>query len=432
MDPTLFELAPQEFEGVITELGLPQSEADQLRRQYRRQNSMFAGLYGLLDSVAGRDAEQGRVRADVLPMTRPEGMTGIEALLSGNAELAIPGGLLGGAEAAAMGIDAPAAAYQGMIPAENMVGEALGTGGMAMTGGMLPNAGRLMEFDPTTVSIFGGRNARTADLSALRRAERMQARGATGEEIWQDTGWFQGADGQWRFEINDTGSQMRPAAMQFAGDYIPLRDAFSHLEMQRAYPEMFSLTGNPYRFTELPAGTPEADFRGSFDRDTGDIKVSTVSSPSMNEARSVTLHELQHAIQRAEGFTPGASFGTASDILLRERRMAADALERQMERRQRELGLEGYLPQTNDPELRQLQDDYMFATQRAISEQEIYDLYRRAYGEAEARLVQSRMDMTPQQRRENYPPAMMALDVPENQQLLQLEDYLAQYGLLNQ
>jgi hypothetical protein len=135
MDPTLFELAPQEFEGVIAELGLPQSEADQLRRQYRRQNSMFAGLYGLLDSVAGQDAEQGRVRADMLPMTRPEGMTGIEALLSGNAELAIPGGLLGGAEAAVMGIDAPAAAYQGMIPAEDMAGEALGTAGMAMTGG---------------------------------------------------------------------------------------------------------------------------------------------------------------------------------------------------------------------------------------------------------------------------------------------------------
>jgi hypothetical protein len=139
MDPTLFELAPQEFEGVIAELGLPQSEADQLRRQYRRQNSMFAGLYGLLDSVAGRDAEQGRVRADVLPMTRPEGMTGIEALLSGNAELAIPGylrdSLLGSVEAAAMGIDAPAAAYQGMIPAEDMAGEALGTAGMAMTGG---------------------------------------------------------------------------------------------------------------------------------------------------------------------------------------------------------------------------------------------------------------------------------------------------------
>jgi hypothetical protein len=177
MDPTLFELAPQEFEGVIAELGLPQSEADQLRRQYRRQNSMFAGLYGLLDSVAGRDAEQGRVRADVLPMTRPEGMTGIEALLSGNAELAIPGGLLGGAEAAVMGIDAPAAAYQGMIPAEDMAGEALGTAGMAMTGGGA--AAR-----PTGSVGMGGRVVAASESRAQRIARML--REGRGDEITDD------------------------------------------------------------------------------------------------------------------------------------------------------------------------------------------------------------------------------------------------------
>ena len=167
MEPTLFELTPQEFEGVIAELGLPQSEADQLRRQYRRQNSMFAGLYGLLDSVAGQDAEQGRVRADMLPMTRPEGMTGIEALLSGNAELAIPGGLLGGAEAAVMGIDAPAAAYQGMIPAEDMAGEALGTAGMAMAGGGAAAA------RPAGSVGMGGRVAPTLQDAYAARAEQM-------------------------------------------------------------------------------------------------------------------------------------------------------------------------------------------------------------------------------------------------------------------
>ena len=181
MDPTLFELAPQEFEGVIAELGLPQSEADQLRRQYRRQNSMFAGLYGLLDSVAGRDAEQGRVRADVLPMTRPEGMTGIEALLSGNAELAIPGylrdSLLGSVEAAAMGIDAPAAAYQGMIPAEDMAGEALGTAGMAMTGG-----GAVAR--PAGSVGMGGRVVAASESRAQRIARML--REGRGDEITDD------------------------------------------------------------------------------------------------------------------------------------------------------------------------------------------------------------------------------------------------------
>lgn len=136
MEPqSIFDLSAQEFEGAIAELGLPQSEADQLRRQYRRQNSPFSGLYGLLDRVRGQDAEQGRVRADVLPMTRPEGMTGMEALLAGEAQLALPGGLLGAAEGAAMGIDAPGSAYQGMIPLEDMAGEGLGTAGMAMLGG---------------------------------------------------------------------------------------------------------------------------------------------------------------------------------------------------------------------------------------------------------------------------------------------------------
>ena len=319
--------------------------------------------------------------------------------------------------------------------AENIGGLMAGSGtpmDAVEAAGYAMGIGGLLEAPTGALRVFAGRNARTADLSALNRAERMQERGASGEEIWRDTGWFQGADGQWRFEINDAGSRMRPAASQFSGDYIPLRDAFSHLDMQRAYPEMFSLTGNAYRFTELPAGTPERGFTGSFNRDSGDINVSTPSSADMNEARSVTLHELQHAAQMAEGFAPGTSFGSASGILLQERRAAADALERQMERRQAELGLEGYLPETNDPELRQLQDDYMFATQRAISDDEVYDLYRRAYGEAEARLVQDRMDMTAQQRRESYPPAMMALDVPENQQLLRLEDYLSQYGLLSQ
>jgi len=164
MEPqSIFDLSAQEFEGAIAELGLPQSEADQLRREYRRQHSPFSGLYGLLDRVRGQDAEQGRVRADVLPMTRPEGMTGMEALLAGEAQLALPGGLLGAAEGAAMGIDAPGSAYQGMIPLEDMAGEALGTAGMAMLGGMAPNVGRLADFDPTTVSMAAARDGFVPD-----------------------------------------------------------------------------------------------------------------------------------------------------------------------------------------------------------------------------------------------------------------------------
>jgi hypothetical protein len=53
----------------------------------------------------------------------------------------------------------------------------------------------------TELGIFGGRMAKTADLNALARAERMAAENAPRESVWNETGWFQGPDQKWRFEI---------------------------------------------------------------------------------------------------------------------------------------------------------------------------------------------------------------------------------------
>jgi len=53
------------------------------------------------------------------------------------------------------------------------------------------------------LGIFGGRLAKTADHAALAKAEEMAAAGAPREDIWNQTGWFQGADKKWRFEIPD-------------------------------------------------------------------------------------------------------------------------------------------------------------------------------------------------------------------------------------
>lgn len=56
---------------------------------------------------------------------------------------------------------------------------------------------------------FAGRNAKTADTAALSRAEDMAAKGLPREQIWNDTGWFQGRDGKWRFEIDDSGASVQ-------------------------------------------------------------------------------------------------------------------------------------------------------------------------------------------------------------------------------
>ena len=57
---------------------------------------------------------------------------------------------------------------------------------------------------------FAGRNAANADLEALDAAEEMERRDVDAETIRQQTGWFRGRDGKWRFEIDDSGMENVP------------------------------------------------------------------------------------------------------------------------------------------------------------------------------------------------------------------------------
>lgn len=56
---------------------------------------------------------------------------------------------------------------------------------------------------------YAGRNAENADLDALHEAERYEMQGVDAETIRQKTGWFRGADGKWRSEVNDNGMKLR-------------------------------------------------------------------------------------------------------------------------------------------------------------------------------------------------------------------------------
>lgn len=150
----IFDLSAEEFRAVLPELASQGVDTDALVREYRRKNSALAPVYGLIDRVRGGDAEAGRERANILPMTRPTGTTGLEALLGGEAELAVPGALLEAAEGAAMGVDAPAAASRGLIPMADAPMEALGTAGSAMLGGGAAAGRGVLDYDPEVVRAF--------------------------------------------------------------------------------------------------------------------------------------------------------------------------------------------------------------------------------------------------------------------------------------
>lgn len=192
---------------------------------------------------------------------------------------------------------------------------------------------------------YAGRNARNADSEALAEAERLEMQGLGPEDIRQTTGWFRGADGLWRFEIDDSGMEYRrqgdlrymddpeyreylelwekayvrgeaseaeqerlreldrvfwnvgkSSAQRLANGGAMLSDILAHEELFRNYPQ---LRRAGVRFDNLDRG-----IRGMYRPDQNEI----ILDNSLREAPEDTLiHEIQHAIQRAEGFARGAN-----------------------------------------------------------------------------------------------------------------------------
>lgn len=200
---------------------------------------------------------------------------------------------------------------------------------------------------------YAGTNAANADLEALEVAKGMAEQNVSAETIRQATGWFQGADGKWRFEIDDSGmrysargdlnygepdywryrelldklerdmlgigseavteaerAEYEELAPRYRDFYLQpgvrgdgsatatrLSDYIQHDELFEQYPQ---LRGARLVFEDMEDGK-----QGSYNPDTNTI---TLSESLQNSERDDALvHEIQHAIQEAEGFARGAS-----------------------------------------------------------------------------------------------------------------------------
>lgn len=192
---------------------------------------------------------------------------------------------------------------------------------------------------------YAGRNARTADHEALQKAQQMLEDGSTMEDIRRETGWHQGFDGKWRFEIDDSRMQyyrngdarfgeMHPEYAEYqdlstkfiygtiteqevdrlrelgsvwgnergrlsnriSGGSAKLSDILSHDALYEAYPELADVS--------ISFGETNGREKGYFDKRKNTIVISNVLR---NSPESTLLHEIQHAIQDIEGFASGAS-----------------------------------------------------------------------------------------------------------------------------
>ena len=406
----LLDLPLDQFRGYLAEGNYPQARQDELMRAYRAKNS----LSGLLDRY-GEEGLEGKNVSTFFPVAGPGGMSIFDALKSGQLQTRFKdyasdalGGVIGA-------LENPKASYDGTLPQADYDGAAMGTGGLAMGGGgvVAAPAGSLRS--------FAGRNAKTADLDALKAAKELSARKRDPEDIFRQTGWFKGKDGQWRFEIDDSQAEFIGNSRRNA----LLGDVIKHDELFAAYPELRNvLTATDVRGSQEGSYQPFIDNSGERQRlgvmgeGIRDIEEEIRAfGPTKPAILNTLLHEAGgHALQRREGFAPGSSRGTATDQLLLERNTFLKNLSNKMDARQAELGLSGYRPATNDLMLKRLREQYDANVGRALSEDDIYERYYTEAGEVDGRNIQLRQDMTPAERRALSP--MATEDVPRSEQRL--------------
>jgi hypothetical protein len=172
----------------------------------------------------------------------------------------------------------------------------------------MAGSGAFSEVPKGALRMFGGVSAKTADKAALQQAQELTAKGADRGQVWKETGWYEDVDGQWKFEIDDSGAKLGP---EFGDDLYnsikgygikydapaPLEKVIPHQELADAY------GGRGITF-----GTQDR-LGGSYIEGGRNVFI----GPDGN--KSVGLHELQHDIQGAEGFARGGNPETARDTV---------------------------------------------------------------------------------------------------------------------
>lgn len=279
--------------------------------------------------------------------------------------------------------------------------------------------------DVGLAGMMAGPGAKTADLTALKQAQAMESSGVPREAIWSKTGWFKGPEGKWKFEIDDSKAAMESGGKFFGhkGGGGKISDVLEHKPLLDAYPNVGKISAK-YNF--------EAPYQGGAFYENGNYL--TVESPKgLADSKTVTLHEIQHAIQRKEGFAKGGS----ADQMEREYNNAMARLKflekepdyiegskkiddlwesvfskgtmtdgQAIAAEQRILS---QFPSLNESRqvmksIKSLSGDYQHPAFIGL------DAYKRLAGEAEARAVQSRMNMNQAQRQAT--PPWLSYDIP--------------------
>jgi hypothetical protein len=290
-----------------------------------------------------------------------------------------------------------------MLSPDDLIGT--GIGKAALVG-----AGKAM---PLLAGTFIGPKSKLWNVSTHKLADALEKQGVSPERIWHETGMGRGLDNRWRQEISDEASK----TIYGGTTGKPVNELMSHDTLFQAYPELKNVTA-----LTLKGLKPEGSLAGTFIENKFTPSSSHLAAEAPNEEalNSVTLHELQHAIQHLEGFAKGGSpkdFPSSVDIndakiisnLLNKGKIPSEASKWVQDNL-------GRRPSVQAMDLATKPNADVFNTPSALNQ------YKNLAGEAEARLTQNRAGMNEAQRRMFYPfkqlPEHGGLDINPNEAIV--------------
>jgi hypothetical protein len=309
---------------------------------------------------------------------------------------------------------------------------------------------------------MAGANARGADLNALEQAQEMKEKGESDETIFRQTGWYAGADGEWRFEIDDSGMETdtkwkflrNPDARRYNELFetaylyddateaelqelqileknlkgvrkspLYLDEIVKHDKLFESYPELRNVK---VRF-EADIGNREGTYQN------GEIVLRAGLKLEPEKLKRTLIHEIQHIIQEQEGFARGTSPGYWDEMMQggysrrrndgrierarKEYRRIFDSAPEEFKDKVRKINrarldgdynaAESVIDEIYDSKYAdlwsQLEDaEFEWRSDRG-EEMTAFDLYYNTAGEVEARDAEDRLSMTAEERRNRMP-----------------------------
>jgi hypothetical protein len=290
------------------------------------------------------------------------------------------------------------------VPAAGRVGRTVGRLAgeeinAAMTG--QPTRSLLGQMTPKPKQIFIGESAKTWDKANAEKFLQLEKSGVDPVDAWKQTGTFRSPDGKLRQEISDQPARWQPTKWDQPYQEAPeidrarIQEALSHPELFKAYPQL----GQKDVFLD-----PTLDSLAAWNRanpSSGIDAFMKINQDVYPKRPDVALHELQHGVQELEGFASGGSLESAPLVF------EPNEVAQRVKNIREQLGKTIY----GTPEYKLLEDK-LSQLSAQMKENASLEGYMRLAGEAEARAVEKRMGMTPEQRLQNFP--LESYDRPVN------------------